>query len=150
MPVATQPLSGQPTLPRAGGAPEGCSPAPLSWAFLVLNLNLTFLLGENFKHFFIEVQLTYSVIVSGVQQGDSVICVCVWDMLSCFTCVWPFASLWTVAHQVSLSMGFSRQEYWSGSLCPPPGDLQTCICLHLLHCRQIIYQLSYLGSPSLL
>ena len=30
---------------------------------------------------------------------------------------------WTVAHQPSLSMGFSRQEYWSGFPCPPPGDL---------------------------
>ena len=30
---------------------------------------------------------------------------------------------WTVAHQPSLSMGFSRQEYWSGLLCPPPGNL---------------------------
>ena len=30
---------------------------------------------------------------------------------------------WTVAHQASLSMGFSRQEYWSGLPCPPPGDL---------------------------
>ena len=31
------------------------------------------------------------------------------------------ASPWTVAHQVSLSMGFSWQEYWSGLPCPPPG-----------------------------
>ena len=30
---------------------------------------------------------------------------------------------WTVAFQVPLSMGFSRQEYWSGLPCPPPGDL---------------------------
>ena len=30
---------------------------------------------------------------------------------------------WTVAHQASLSMGFSRKEYWSGLPCPPPGDL---------------------------
>ena len=30
---------------------------------------------------------------------------------------------WTVAHQSPLSMGFSRQEYWSGLSCPPPGDL---------------------------
>ena len=29
---------------------------------------------------------------------------------------------WTVAHQ-ALSVGFSRQEYWSGLPCPPPGDL---------------------------
>ena len=28
-----------------------------------------------------------------------------------------------VAHQAPLSMGFSRQEYWSGLLCPPPGDI---------------------------
>ena len=30
---------------------------------------------------------------------------------------------WTVAYQAPLSMGFSRQEYWSGMPCPPPGDL---------------------------
>ena len=29
-------------------------------------------------------------------------------------CVWLFATPWTIAHQVPLSMGFSRQEYWSG------------------------------------
>ena len=32
-------------------------------------------------------------------------------------------TLWTIAHQAPLSMGFSRQEYWSGLSCPPPGDL---------------------------
>ena len=39
------------------------------------------------------------------------------------TCVQLFATLWTVASQTPLSMGFSRQEYWSGLPCPPPGDL---------------------------
>ena len=34
-----------------------------------------------------------------------------------------FATLWTVARQAPLSMGFSRPEYWSGLPCPPPGDL---------------------------
>ena len=34
-----------------------------------------------------------------------------------------FATPWNVAHQASLAMEFSRQEYWSGSPCPPPGDL---------------------------
>ena len=34
-----------------------------------------------------------------------------------------FATLWTVAHQAPPSMGFSRQEYWSGLPFPPPGDL---------------------------
>ena len=44
-------------------------------------------------------------------------------VLSRFICVWPFATLWTVAHQAPLSVGFSWQEYWSGFMCPPPGDL---------------------------
>ena len=34
-----------------------------------------------------------------------------------------FVTPWTVAYQASLSMGFSRQEYWSGLPFPPPGDL---------------------------
>ena len=44
-------------------------------------------------------------------------------LLSLFSHVWLFAALWTVAHQVPLSMGFSRQGYWSGLLYPPPEDL---------------------------
>ena len=32
-------------------------------------------------------------------------------------------TLWTIAFQAPLSVGFSRQEYWSGSPFPPPGDL---------------------------
>ena len=34
-----------------------------------------------------------------------------------------FATPWTVAHQAPRSMGFSRQEYWSGLPFPSPGDL---------------------------
>ena len=34
-----------------------------------------------------------------------------------------FATTWTVPHQAPLSMGFSRQEYWSGLSFPSPGDL---------------------------
>ena len=48
------------------------------------------------------------------------------------------AAPWTVAHQAPLSMGFSRQEYWSGLPCPSPKDLPDP---GLLHCRQILYQL---------
>ena len=42
-------------------------------------------------------------------------------MLSHFSCF--FATLWTVACQAPLSMGFSRQKYWSALLCPSPGNL---------------------------
>ena len=44
-------------------------------------------------------------------------------MLSHFSRVQLFATLWTVAHQAPLFMGFSRQEYWRGLPCPPPEDL---------------------------
>ena len=39
------------------------------------------------------------------------------------SCVRLFATPWTVAYQASLSMGFSRQEYWSGLPLPSPGDV---------------------------
>ena len=44
-------------------------------------------------------------------------------MLSHFSRVRLFVTFWTVAHQAPLSMGFSRQEYWRGWTCSPPGDL---------------------------
>ena len=44
------------------------------------------------------------------------------SMLSRFSCVQLFATLWTVAHQASLSVGFSRQEYWNRLLCVPQGE----------------------------
>ena len=44
-------------------------------------------------------------------------------MLSCLSRVRLFVTPWTVAHQAPLSMGFSRQEYWCGLPCSPPGDL---------------------------
>ena len=47
------------------------------------------------------------------------VCVCV-QLLSR---VRLFVTPWTVARQAPLSMGFSRQEHWSGLPCPPPGDL---------------------------
>ena len=44
-------------------------------------------------------------------------------MLSHLNHVRFFVTPWTVAHQAPLSVGFYRQKYWSGLLCPPPGDL---------------------------
>ena len=48
------------------------------------------------------------------------VCVCV---LNHFSRVQIFVTPWTVAHHAPLSMGVSRQEYWSGLPCPVPGDL---------------------------
>ena len=44
-------------------------------------------------------------------------------VLSHFSSVHLFAIPWTVACQAPLSLGFSRQEYWSELPCPPTGDL---------------------------
>ena len=62
-----------------------------------------------------------------------------WKLLSC---VWLFATPWTIQ-----SMEFSRPEYWSEYHFPSPGDLPNP---GLLHCRQILYQLSHKGSPRIL
>ena len=44
-------------------------------------------------------------------------------VLSSFCGVQLFVILWTIARWVPLSLGFSRQGYWSGLPCPPPGNL---------------------------
>ena len=69
------------------------------------------------------------------------VCVCAKSLQSCATLCDP------IVQQAPLSMGFSRQEYWSGSPCPPPGDLPDpkteptvpCSLLWFLHYRQILY-----------
>ena len=56
-------------------------------------------------------------------DGDDMILMGWWSVHACFHCIQLFVTLWTVAHQAPLSMRFSRQEYWSGLPCPPPGYL---------------------------
>ena len=51
-------------------------------------------------------------------KGSSPAC-----MLSRFSCVQPFVTLYTIACQAPLSMEFSKQEYWSGLPSPPLGAL---------------------------
>ena len=58
-----------------------------------------------------------------------------------------FVTPWTVAYQAPPSMGFSRQEYWSGLPFPSPGDLpDPGIEPGLSYCRQTLYRLSHQGS----
>ena len=56
----------------------------------------------------------------GVEWLDQRVVVVVVQLLNL---VRLFAALWTVAHQAPRSMGFPRQEYWSGLPFPIPGDL---------------------------
>ena len=74
-------------------------------------------------------------------------------MVGCCSHVWLFGTTWTVAHQASLSMGFSKQGYWSGLLCLPPGDHPnpriTPSSLSLLHWQEDSLPLSVPGKPYL-
>ena len=65
---------------------------------------------------------------STVPSPFELFCMLVKNQLGIFfctmlSCVWLFVTLWTVAHQASLSMECSRQEYWSGLSFPTPGHL---------------------------
>ena len=61
------------------------------------------------------------------------------------------ATPWTLAHQATLSMGFSRQEYWSGCHFLLQGIFPTQeLNPGLQHCRQILYHLSHQESPCVL
>ena len=68
-------------------------------------------------------------------------------------CAWSnshvqlFVTPWTVARQALLSLAFSRQEYWSGLPCPPPGESSyPRIEPSLPHCRQILCLMKRQGS----
>ena len=54
--------------------------------------------------------------------------------------VWCFATTWTIAHQAPLSLVFSRQEYWNGLSCLPPGNLplKTAYFVYLVSFDSII------------
>ena len=91
------------TLPH-GFQIEGCDSEGWSLTSLVLDFSRT-----------LEVYLLCKNHLTRAKQ-----CVCV---LCCFSRALLFETPWTVAHQAPLSMGFSRQEYWSGLPCPFPVDL---------------------------
>ena len=84
--------------------------------------------------------------LSTISLANDIGCVCVLSHVQ--LCVTP----WTVAHQTPLSMGFSRQEYWSGLPFPPSGHLPVQglnpYLLCLLHWQADCLLLSPLGSSN--
>ena len=62
------------------------------------------------------------------------------------SCVWLFATPWTVTYQAPPSMGFSRQEYCSGFAFPSPGDLPNPGNPGLPHYKQTLDRLSHQGN----
>ena len=71
------------------------------------------LIGETFNTLYVWVHISRKIIC--FENTTYLLCH--------FSHVWLFATLWTVACQASLSMGFSQKEYWSGLPCLPAGDL---------------------------
>ena len=57
---------------------------------------------------------------------------------------WPTETPWTIAHQASLSMGFPRQEYWSGLPFPSPENLSD----QGIKVRSLELQVDFLPSES--
>ena len=73
-------------------------------------------------------------------------------MLKCFSHVQLFPTLWTVAHQAPLPMGFSSQEHWSGLPCLSSGDLSDPgikTPMSYISCigREVLYHQCHLESP---
>ena len=73
--------------------------------------------GLNWGHW----QWEFKVLTTGL-PGSSLFKKQLKDSCACvLSCVWLFATSWTVAHQAPLSLGFARQEYWSGLPFSSPG-----------------------------
>ena len=80
------------------------------------------------------------------KNGKRELCACVFSQSVVSDSVTP----WTIAHQAPLSMGFPRQEYWSGLRSLLQGIFLTQkSSLHLLHCGEILYHLNYQRSLEL-
>ena len=100
--------------------------------FWILSQNIPQTHGRN-GHFLFSslMKLIYSPLHGYIALGphlvQSLLCIdLMWNFLESecvLSCIWFFTTLWTVAHQAPLPMGFFRQEYWSGLPFPSPGDL---------------------------
>ena len=83
------------------------------WYYVVSNHSSAFIIKVG-RNVFFNVLWNFTGVISLFHYAR---------VLSHFSHVQLFATLWIVACQTPLSMGFSRQEYWSGLACPFPGNL---------------------------
>ena len=91
------------------------------------NLHVTGTLGFRLTFSLLHIKWE-KIIIHPITQGDSPRFPLYWVQIervrvSSLNCARFLTTPWTVAHQAPLSRGFSRQEYWGGLPCPPPGDL---------------------------
>ena len=116
---------------------------------------------QNFPGGPVVKNLSVSAADMGLISGpeDSTCCIVTKPMCCCCCCLATLVvsdSVWFCGLQptrLPLSMGFSRQEYWSGLPCPPPGESswpRAWIWISHVSCigRWVLYCYSHLGSPS--
>ena len=99
----------------------------------------------------LHIRQRYLLYVISFKPSQQPCCILV-CALSHFGCVPVFVTPWTIVGQAPLSMGVSRQEYWNGLPCSPPGDLpdpgiETVSCVSL-HWQAGSLQLAPPGKPS--
>ena len=80
-------------------------------------MNIPIHLGKQRCAFLLSTYLGMELLIP--KEGVSIAAICACRL----SCTQLFETLWNAAHQAPLSMGFSRQEYWSRLPFPPPGDL---------------------------
>ena len=109
------------------------------------------LYGLDNEHLLSKANLTMTTASSWYSSNSDLPGLDLWVHARCH--VQLFKTSWTVACQAPLSMGFSRQEYWSGLPCPPPGDLpdprMELASLYISYIGgQVLYPCCQLGTPS--
>ena len=110
------------TIVLSNGNSMGHEPLSIIWATQVLNSysNVGKITHCARGWLTVHQTFTFSPGYSAIQHFSYV---CLKHVLNAFSLVWLLEIPWTVALQAPLSMGFSRQEYWSGLPFPTPGNL---------------------------
>ena len=128
------------------------------WHYLVTSVHITSSKSSSIIWYWKQLLRSLSTLISKIHTNiqfflmlSVCVCVCVCVCACMLSHVWLFATPWTVACQALLSMGFHRQEYWSGLPCPPPSDFPTqrsnpCI-LCLLYWQTNSLSLAWSGKP---
>ena len=100
--------------------------------------------SNNVYKVFLSLNYVYSCIHSFIEENHINFLIHLIGKVKSLSCVQFFGIPCTVTYQAPLSMGFSRQEYWSGLPCPFQGIFPTRGSNPgLLHCRQTLYRLSH-------
>ena len=92
-----------------------CAALTISFAYHSFNKCILSVYKNVISDYYVLLNIILYIIV---HSNKLLYCACPQSL----SCIWLFATPWTVACHAPLSMGFSRQEYWSALVFPPPGE----------------------------